>query len=293
LPLSRRGFILPANQLDGNSCRSQPPSPAPARQFVCARGAPPRPVPDADALARLCKALEIRIVPTKRRPRENETTAAGTLQNILSKYGAAHFAMTIRTIVETKGHARALVEPVIYAVSDVMLAQPSWPNTGSDWLTAFDGIDLLSLQRMARPLFAISKLPARAAIGGMLVQRLAPIFSPPKVKPPRKVPPAPKPGTALKAIEQGLVLLAVKGPHANSPISHQAHKLSLYGTDIAQVQLAARLYGDRPELVARLSRDALFVLCSARTPPVVRAAVEAKLAAGHAVKASTIRKMRR
>jgi hypothetical protein len=254
---------------------------------------PARPGPDADALARLCKALEIRIVPTKRRPRENETTAAGTLQKILRRYGEAHFTMMVRTIAETKGNATALTEPVLWAISDVMLAQPSWPNTGSDWLTAFDSIDLRSLQKMARPLFAISKLPARAAIGGMLVQRLQPIFSPPKVKPPRKVPPPPKPGTALKAIEQGLALLVVKGQHANSPISRQAHKLGLYGTDVAQVQLAARLYGDRPELVSRLSRDALFELCSAQTPPVVRAAVEAKLAAGHKVIASTIRTMRR
>jgi hypothetical protein len=44
-------------------------------------------------------------------------------------------------------------------------------------------------------------------------------------------------------------------------------------------------------LVARLSRDALFVLCSAQTSPTVRAAVEAKLAAGQRVMASTIRKM--
>ena len=39
-----------------------------------------------------------------------------------------------------------------------------------------DAIDLLALLRLARPLCNVSKQKPRAAIGGMLVQRLQPIF---------------------------------------------------------------------------------------------------------------------
>jgi hypothetical protein len=93
-----------------------------------------RPRPDADALARLCKALEIRIIPTKRRPRENETAAAATLRKILAQQGEAHFVLLIRTIAESDGNSRALVAPIIWAISDVMLAFPAWPNRGLEWL---------------------------------------------------------------------------------------------------------------------------------------------------------------
>jgi hypothetical protein len=132
--------------------------------------------PVADALARLCAALDVKIVPVSGgRPRANETTAKATLRDILAEHGEQHFTMTIRTIIETEGNARAMVAPVLLAISDVLLAYPSWASTTA-WLDAFDAIDLQSLLRLARPLCNVSKQKPRAAIGGMLIQLLQPIF---------------------------------------------------------------------------------------------------------------------
>ena len=133
--------------------------------------------PDADALASLCAALEVKIVPvTRGRVRANETAAVATLRRILTKHGEQHLVMLIRTIAESEGNSRALVAPIIWAISDLMLAFPAWPNTGLNWLAAFDTVDLQSLLRLARPLCNVSKQRPRAAIGGMLVQLLQPVF---------------------------------------------------------------------------------------------------------------------
>ena len=88
--------------------------------------------PTADALAKLCSALEIKLVPvTRGRVRANETAAVATLRRILTKHGEQHLVMLIRTIAESEGNARALVAPIIWAISDLMLAFPAWPNGGS------------------------------------------------------------------------------------------------------------------------------------------------------------------
>jgi hypothetical protein len=96
-----------------------------------------------------------------------------TLRGILAAHGEEHFTLTVRTIIETEGNARAMVAPVLLAISDVLLAYPNWASTTA-WLDAFDAIDLLSLLRLARPLCNVSKQKPRAAIGGMLVQLLQP-----------------------------------------------------------------------------------------------------------------------
>jgi hypothetical protein len=131
--------------------------------------------PTADALARLCAALDVKIVPVTRRPRDNETTAKATLRAILAEHGEQHFTLTVRTVTETNGNARAMVAPVLLAISDVLLAYPKWASTTA-WLEAFDAINLQSLLRLARPLCNVSKQKPRAAIGGMLIQLLHPRF---------------------------------------------------------------------------------------------------------------------
>jgi hypothetical protein len=71
----------------------------------------------------------VRIVPVTRRPRDNETTAVATLRGIFAAHGEEHFTLTVRTITETEGNARALVAPVLLAVSDVLLAYPKCAST--------------------------------------------------------------------------------------------------------------------------------------------------------------------
>jgi hypothetical protein len=173
-----------------------------------------------------------------------------------------------------------------------MLAYPAWPETGLRWIEAFDDIDLMHLHKLVRPLKP--KEPARSTIAGMLVERLHPVFCPPKIKPPKKVyEPKKPPNGARIAIEQGLFLLQHKGPHANSPISRIGYaEFGLAAGECGQVINAARLYGDRQDLVARLSREALFRLSAPIVPAGVRQAIEGRLAAGERLGGPEIERMR-
>jgi hypothetical protein len=224
--------------------------------------------------------------------RANCTVARGTLQRLLEQQGEQHLPLLVRTIVESEGNACALIDPVLCAISAVMLAYPAWPETGLRWIEAFDDIDLMKMHDIVRPLKPAE--PARSTIAGMLVQRLHPIFCPPKVKPPKKVyEPKKPPNGARIAIEQGLFLLQHKGPHANSPISQIAYeKFKLSASECCQVINAARLYGKRQELVARLSREALFRLSAPMMPANVRQAIERRLSAGERMGGPEIERMR-
>jgi hypothetical protein len=154
------------------------------------------------------------------------------------------------------------------------------------WLETFDGIDLLQMHNIARPLKPGE--PARSVVAGMLVARLYAVFTAANVKPPKKVfVPKRPPDGARKAIELGLFLLEHKGPHAKCPISRLGHeKFGLSASERAQVMNAARFYGDRPELVAKLSRNALFTLPS--LPASARLEIERRLETGERVTAGEI-----
>jgi hypothetical protein len=52
-----------------------------------------------------------------------------------------------------------------------MLAYPAWPKTGSQWLEAFDGIELMRLNNIARPLQPSE--PARSGIAGRAAKHVA------------------------------------------------------------------------------------------------------------------------
>jgi hypothetical protein len=245
-----------------------------------------------DALEGLLTALGVTIVPANKTRGANATAARATLQRILDQHGAQHLTLLLRAIVESEGNARALIEPVLYAISAVMVAYPAWPETGMRWLEAFDDINLLQMHNIARPLKPGDL--ARSAVAGMLVARLYPVFTVAKVRAPRKVyEPKKMPGAARRAIEQGVFLLEHKGPHANSPISKLGYeKFGLNALECSQVLNAARRYGDRPELVARLSRDALFALSMPSLPASARLEIERRLAAGEQVTAKQILKAR-
>jgi hypothetical protein len=90
---------------------------------------------------------------------------------MLDRHGAQHVTLLIRTIIESDGNANALVEPVISAVSSVMIFRPEWANRGLDLQlfrpTSIGHYYFLSLRNRLRKVFE----PPTA----------------PKVKPPRKV----------------------------------------------------------------------------------------------------------
>jgi hypothetical protein len=56
--------------------------------------------------------------------------ARARLARLLDRHGAQHVTLLIRTIIESEGNAAALVEPVISAVSSVMIFHPEWPGRG-------------------------------------------------------------------------------------------------------------------------------------------------------------------
>jgi hypothetical protein len=107
-----------------------------------------RPKRGADALAaRCCEAEAVRIVRISDTA-ARDTAAAKALDRLLvalqappideaararlarslDRHGEAHVILLVRTIIESEGNAAALVEPVISAVSSLMIFHPEWAN---------------------------------------------------------------------------------------------------------------------------------------------------------------------
>ncbi len=125
------------------------------------------------ALASICESLNIEVVPTNERRGPRTTHAVDTLERLLSRYGAGHLVLVLRTIVETGHNANALAEPILLAVSDVVQAQPKWSATGLAWLEAFDRIDLLDFWGQSK----IGGTPGpRHTVAALIIDRLRPVF---------------------------------------------------------------------------------------------------------------------
>ncbi|MDE2329459.1 MAG: hypothetical protein KGK16_01535 [Bradyrhizobium sp.] len=71
-------------------------------------------------------------------------------ESMLRRYGYAHTKLVLLSIAETKNNARELVAPTIWAVSDLVAAHPQWAERASDWLAAFDKVDLGQLCAFAK-----------------------------------------------------------------------------------------------------------------------------------------------
>jgi hypothetical protein len=128
------------------------------------------------SLESICKDLGITAIPTKQYRRPNETHAGESLQRIFDRHGEAHLVTTLRTITQSTENERALIAPVINAVSDIIAAHLRWAERGVAWIEEFDNIDLLDLAAMAK---ANRKTVApRAAIATMLHSLLSPVFDP-------------------------------------------------------------------------------------------------------------------
>jgi hypothetical protein len=183
-------------------------APLPVR--LRARGGFSRPRHDEDALAARCEAGAIRIVRTRDSTRDKaaakalerllealeappvDEAARAKLAKMLDRHGAPHVTLLIRTIIESEGNAAALVEPVISAVSSVMVFHPEWANRGLAWIEAFDNVPLAALLQTMQDLDLDLFRPSTIGHYLFLVlrRRLAKVFDPPtapKVKPARKV----------------------------------------------------------------------------------------------------------
>jgi hypothetical protein len=116
--------------------------------------------------------------------------ARARLARSLDRHGAPHVTLLIRTILESEGNAAALVEPVIGAVSSVMVFNPEWANRGLAWIEAFDNVPLMALLQSIIDLCIFQPEEIRNYMFLALRARLRKAFEPPeppKLKPPRKV----------------------------------------------------------------------------------------------------------
>lgn len=128
----------------------------------------------------ICTDLGIELIPCNVTVTPMRTKASATLRRLLVQHGEGHLIITLRTIVESAGNDRSLIAPVIWGVSDLVLAHPSWPDHGLAWIEAFDDIDLIELAEVAKA--NRKAVPKREAMAAMLYERLAPIFDSPPVR---------------------------------------------------------------------------------------------------------------
>ena len=121
-------------------------------------------------LAGLLREFHVEVINNARnRSRAARQTCAGkTLANIFRVRGYDHLRAVIMTIVETKPNKRALIAPVIWAVSDVLNAYPEW--FGDAWFQVMDGIDLAEMFERASANRSIA-LP-RSAIATLIFSRM-------------------------------------------------------------------------------------------------------------------------
>jgi hypothetical protein len=117
-------------------------------------------------LTSLLAELEIKAVPLYAYRGPGATMATACLESILQRRGYGHTKLVLMSIAETRSNDRELVAPVIWAVSDLIVAHPKWAERVSDWLAAFDKVDIRQLRAFARHNKAA--VPPRAAIATLL-----------------------------------------------------------------------------------------------------------------------------
>lgn len=120
------------------------------------------------ALANICAELGITIVPMTKQRGPMETFAENTMERILREHGAEHLRSVLISIVETENNKRMLVAPVIWGMSDTLLAHPTW--FGGEFLHAMDAVDLADMHERAKSNRRAAQ--PRQAIATMLFERL-------------------------------------------------------------------------------------------------------------------------
>lgn len=120
------------------------------------------------ALANICAELSVTVIPVTKQRDVMETCAVNTLERLLAEYGEEHLRSVLISIVETTNNKRMLVAPVLWAVSDTLLAHPSWFS--GEWLDAMDKIDLAEMHERAKANRKAAQ--PRQAIATMLFEKL-------------------------------------------------------------------------------------------------------------------------
>lgn len=119
-------------------------------------------------LASILSEIGIAVVPMTKQRGPMETFAENTMARILREHGPEHLRAVLISIVETENNKRMLVAPVIWGMSDLLLAHPSW--FGGEFLQAMDGIDLADMHERAKANRRAAQ--PRQAISTMLFENL-------------------------------------------------------------------------------------------------------------------------
>ena len=121
-------------------------------------------------LASLLREFQVEIIDNARNRSRTarQTCASKTLANIFRLHGYDHLRTVIMTFVETKPNKRALIAPVIWAVSDVLNAHPGW--FGETWFQVMDGIDLTEMFERASANRRVA--PPRSAVATLIFERM-------------------------------------------------------------------------------------------------------------------------
>jgi hypothetical protein len=84
----------------------------------------------------LLRELNIEVIPNSRNHSRSarQTCAGKTLARIFDSRGYEHLRSVLMSICETKKNKRMLIEPILWAVSDVLHLHPEW--LGDLWFWA-------------------------------------------------------------------------------------------------------------------------------------------------------------
>lgn len=265
---------------------------------------------DPDELARILEALEIRVVGSGRYLEANCTRARESLRNLLALHGAEHLTLTLRAIVETEGNSQALIDPIVRAVSAVIIAHPDWAASGLRFIEAFDGLPLRHFYHAAERLQKTAAAPGWAFIAGMIAVVLRHEFEGPAKRTRAEITEArqehEEETRAQKAearlaqnarrIQLGRQLLELKRLIRGNNFVRFApqHGIELRPQDPLPCDMirVAVLYGDKPAIWKRVRWSVLHQLAY-DMPDAMRSGYEARIEAGERVLAKDIMAARR
>lgn len=120
-------------------------------------------------LSALLAECDIRVVPVAKVRAPRETYAENTMQRIMLEHGEQHLRSVLISITETENNSKMLIAPVLWAVSDIILAHPKW--FGGSFLEALDCVDLATLHARAKA--NRRAVQPRQAIATMLYDKLS------------------------------------------------------------------------------------------------------------------------
>jgi hypothetical protein len=83
----------------------------------------------------------------------------------------SHLKFVLMSIAETRSNDRELGAPVIWTISDLIVAHPKWADRVTDWLAAFDKVDLRQLRALAN--LNKSAVKPRAALATLWIPGVA------------------------------------------------------------------------------------------------------------------------